>query len=241
MKKIIYSILTICLFASCSTSDSTGNVSRITNYPLFELIGDSEVIIPMGGEYDDEGVIATENGIEIPYNTSISGLFTGATSFNPNVADIYTFTYSATNADGFSGITSRTVIVSGNEDLNTGMAGLYKSTVTRNGILTPQYTSLEYVLIWKNTDGTYQMSDGIGGYYHYGRGYGVGYAAQGAIITVNDYSTNNFSYSPFEVGGFGGDCVMSSLTVNAANNQVTFSTDWDAGYVFAVVLDKVQF
>ncbi|MFD2891105.1 BT_2262 family domain-containing protein [Flavobacterium chuncheonense] len=243
MKKIFLT-LTIVLtgltfFTSCDSTD-TDNVSFVTNYPVFELIGEETVVVDAGGTFEDPGVIVTENGVEIPYTSSVKGLFQGGSSLDTNVSDIYTITYSATNQDGFSGTTTRTVIVSTNDDLSLGLAGLYTSTVTRNGVLTGQYTDMEYVLIWENPDGTYEISDGIGGYYDIGRGYGVGYAATGAVITVNDFATNNFSYSAFEVGGFGGACIMSALTPNAANSTISFSTEWDAGYIFDVVLTQVQ-
>ena len=243
MKKIFLSMIIVfsglTLFTSCDSTD-TDNVSFVTNYPVFELLGDETIIVSQGGVFDDPGVNVSENGVEIPYTTSVSGLFQGGTSIDTNVADIYTVTYSATNQDGFSGTATRTVIVSTNDDLSTGLSGLYTSTVTRNGVLTGAYTDMEYVLIWENPDGTYQLTDGIGGYYHLGRGYGPGYAATGAIITVNDFATNNFSYSSFQVGGFGGDCIMSSLIPNAANSTVSFTTEWDAGYTFEVVLTQVQ-
>lgn len=244
MKKIFLTLAIVLsgltLFTSCDSTD-TDNVSFTTNYPVFELIGDEIIVVNVGGTFEDPGVIATENSVEIPYTSSVKGLFQGGNAIDTNVSDIYTITYSATNQDGFIGTTTRTVIVSTNDDLTMGLAGLYTSTVTRNGVLTGQYTDMEYVLIWENTDGTYEISDGIGGYYDLGRGYGVGYAATGAIITVNDFATNDFSYSAFEVGGFGGACVMSSLTPNAANSTISFSTEWDAGYIFDVVLTQVQF
>lgn len=244
MKKIFLNVIivfsTLVFFTSCEPTD-TDNVSFTTNYPVFELIGDETMIIDVGGTFEDPGVIVTENGTEIPYSTSVKGLFQGGNTIDTNISDIYTITYSAINQDGFAGNTTRTVIVATNDDLATGLAGLYTSTVTRNGVLTGQYTDMEYVLIWENPDGTYEISDGIGGYYDLGRGYGIGYAATGAVITVNDFATNNFSYSAFEVGGFGGACVMSSLAPNAVNSTISFSTEWDAGYIFDVVLTQVQF
>lgn len=228
------------VLSSCS-EDSTSDVSQVTNYPILELIGDETVIINQGSVFEDPGIIATENGSNIPYTSSVSGLFRGESTLNPNVVDIYTITYNAVNQDGFNGSITRTVIVANNDDLTAGIAGLYTSTVTRNGTLTAQYTDMEYVLIWENSDGTYELSDGIGGYYHVGRGYGVGYAAPGAIITVNDLATNDFSYTAFSVGGFGGPCTMSAMTVDASAETINFSTDWSLGYVFDVALTQVQF
>lgn len=242
MKKIIIALLLVSsgLFIACDTAPETANVSKVTNYPNLELIGAESVIISQGDVFTDPGIIATEGGNTIPYTTSVSGRFRGGTTLDTTRPDIYVITYSAVNQDGFTGAITRTVIVADTGDLTTDISGLYRSTVTRNGVLTAQYTDLEYVLIWKNTDGTYELSDGIGGYYDFGRSYGVGYAAPGAVITANDIPSNSFSYSTFEVSGFGGGCTMNSMTVNATARTINFTTVWSAGFTFSVLLEQVQ-
>jgi hypothetical protein len=240
MKKIFLFLCAAALLSSC-TEETTGDVSKVTNYPNFELLGDEVIYVHKGDAYTDPGVIVTEGGVEIPYTTSITGEFRGGTSIDTSVDDIYTVTYSATNQDGFSGTATRTVIVADTGDLTTNISGLYTSTVVRNGVSGSQYTNMEYVLIWKNADGTYQVSDGIGGYYAIGRAYGNGYAAGPMIITANDIPTNSFSIPDYEVGTFGGVVDNTEFTVHPENDTVHFVSVWDAGYTFNVTLTQVQF
>lgn len=240
MKKVILSLLLVCSVLISCESDSTGNVSKVTNYPQFTLLGDDVIYVQKGDEFIDPGVLVTEGGVEIPYTTSVSGDYRGGSTLDTDIVDVYQIVYSAVNQDGFSGSISRTVIVYENGDLVNSIAGLYVSKVVRNGAQNPQYFNMKYVLVWKNTDGTYQMSDGIGGYYNIGRGYGVGYAAGPVIITANDIPTNNYDPIPsFGVGAFGGTATMSGLTANPANNTLSFSTTWDAGYTFVATMTKV--
>lgn len=241
MKKVLLSLVFLCtLFVSCDSADTTGNVSRVTNYPIFTLLGDDVIYVQKGDEFIDPGVIVTEGGNAIPYTTTVSGDYRGGTTLDTNVVDVYQVVYSAQNQDGFSGSASRTVIVYENSDLVSSISGLYLSKVVRNGVSSAQYTNMKYVLVWKNSNGTYEMSDGIGGYYNLGRGYGVGYAARPVIITANDISTNNFAPIPtFGVGAFGGTATMSGLNANPSANTLSFSTVWSAGYTFNVTLTKV--
>lgn len=240
MKKVILSLMLICTVLISCESDTTSGVSRVTNYPQFTLLGDDVIYIQKGQPFTDPGVTVTEEGVEIPYTISISGSYRGGTTLDTNVVDIYNVVYSAVNQDGFSGSIARTVIVYEDSDLTTSITGLYKSTVVRNGVSGAQYTNMEYVLVWKNADGTYEMSDGIGGYYNLGRGYGVAYAARPVIITANNIATNSYAPIPsFPVGAFGGTATMSALTANPGAGTLSFSTVWSSGYTFAVTMHKV--
>jgi len=69
MKKLILSvILASSLFVSCD-EDSTGGVSRITNYPLIDVIGDDPIFVPQGGTYTDPGAIATD--VELKFHLQL--------------------------------------------------------------------------------------------------------------------------------------------------------------------------
>jgi hypothetical protein len=242
MKKVFLFLFTAALFSSCS-EDTSSDVSRVTNYPLITLLGDDVVYVHKGDPFTDPGVIVTEGGVEIPYTTTVTGQFRGGSTLDTDVEDIYTITYAATNQDGFMGSATRTVIVADTGDLVTNIAGLYRSTVTRNGTLTAQYTDLEYVLIWKNDDGTYQMSDGIGGYYSIGRAYGNAYNATPMVITANNIPANDFDVSDYEVGTFGDPVHNTAFTVNAANQTINFTSVWSTStvYTFNVLLEQAQF
>ncbi|MBK0370958.1 BT_2262 family domain-containing protein [Flavobacterium agrisoli] len=239
MKKLLLPIIAMCtiLFTSCDSDSS--NVSKVTFYPNFEMNGDSEVYLNVGESFDDPGVVATEDGAVIEYTTSVSGDLRGGKTLDTNVPDIYTVTYTAVNKDGFKGTTTRKVYVVDNGNLVDNISGLYTSSCTRNGTITPVYQDMKYVMIYKNADGTYQISDGIGLYYAVGRAYGPAYYAP-AKVKANSISSNNYTYYQFTVGTFGGKCDMSGLVADPASQTVKFTTVWDSGYTFDVLLKKVQ-
>lgn len=239
MKKIILiSIFSCFLFTACETSETEG-VSDITNYAVITVDGPAQILLPEGEEYVDPGVSAEEAGTAVDVTTTSSGLYRGG-SLDTNVPDQYLISYSATNQDGYSASAGRTVIVYSTGDLVTDLSGLYTATVVRDGTGGPEYTDMQYILIWKNADGTYELSDGIGGYYAIGRAYGIGYIAPGAKVTVN--GLNDFTFGPnFTVNSFGGVATMTSMTVDPVAKTIDFTTDWDAGpYSFAVHLEQVQ-
>lgn len=242
MKKLyIYTLgfLALILMQSCNV-ESTGNVSKITEFAEIKLAGDNEVLLSKGDAYVEPGATATAAGVSVDVTTASTGLFRGGT-LDPNIPDIYTLSYSAFNADGFEATAARKVIVADTGDLVTDLSGLYRSTVLRNGTGGANYTDMEYVLIWKKADGTFQFSDGIGAWYLYGRALGIGYAATGATVKVN--GLNDYTFGPaFSVSTFGGVAKMTEMTVDPAAKTIDLTTEWDAGpYTFKIHLDQVQF
>lgn len=101
MKKIFYFILAI-VAVSCSDT-STENISRVTNYPVITLNGDSLMILDQGDTYSEEGGIALEGETEI--DLAIKG------TVNTAIPNVYKITYSALNVDGFPANKTRTVVV----------------------------------------------------------------------------------------------------------------------------------
>jgi hypothetical protein len=102
---------------------------------------------------------------------------------------------------------------------------------------------MEYVIISKTGNNKYKLTCGIGGYYQLGRAYGIDYASP-AEITANNISANDFTFSPFVVGGFGGPGRFTSFTVNPASKTINFTSEWVANptttYTFVVTLKQVQ-
>lgn len=231
-------------FTSCDKEDPIG--SKVTFYPLIEVNGDSFMSVELGGTFTDPGAVATIEEEEVPVNTTYKGKYRNQSysgTLQTSVADLYTATYAATNADGFDGTATRTVYVGNTGDLVTSIEGLYRATVTRNGTLTAQYTDLEYVLIWKNSDGTYQISDAFGGYYDLGRGTGVGYATPGGIIVANSIPGNNFSFPGTQYNTtFGDPSEITSLTVDPTAKTIDLTTVWTTTttYTFQIHLEQVQ-
>lgn len=247
MKKLILPIIAMCtiLFASCD-SDSTGDVSRITNYPIIELDGATTVFSPLGQAYVDAGAVATENEAIIPLETSVSGLYRGAKTVDINIADEYTQSYTATNVDGFKATATRKVIVYKNGDLVNSIEGVYTCTVKRNDALLPasqgSSENIKYIYIWKNTDGTFGVSDAFGGWYSIARAIGVTSAARGGTIKG---TPGSFTFPGIPVCDyFGGDAKITGLTVDAATKTLVLTTAWAAdaatNYSFALTLTQVQ-
>jgi hypothetical protein len=246
MKKITALLIVACTFFVACNDVDTANVSSITNYPIITLNGNSTVFVPLGGTYTDPGAVALEGGNPIPTVTTARGNFRGATTINTNIADEYTQTYTATNKDGFKASATRRVIVYKTGDLVNSIEGVYTCTVSRNGsIPSNAYRDIKYLYIWKNTDGTFEISDAFGGWYQYGRALGQSYITPGGKINAVNISTSTFTFpaNPITNSGFGFPANIQSLTVDAATKTLTLTCDWNTGtaYLFVSKLTQVQF
>ncbi|MBS7786501.1 DUF5011 domain-containing protein [Flavobacterium sp. CYK-55] len=244
MKRIFLTLIIASSFIACDDKDDTASVSRITNYPIITVLGDDPIYIEKGGEYVDPGAIAMEGENEIEYTTSSTGKYRGG-SLDANVVDEYNVTYTATNKDGFDGSATRKVIVYKNGDLVNSIEGLYKCTISRNGVIPSNaYRDIEYIYIWKNDDGTYGISDAFGGWYEYGRALGLAYITPGGIINAVDIATNSFTFpgNPLSNDGFGGVANITDVNVDAATKKIVLTCTWAAptAYTFVATLTQVQ-
>ena len=223
------------------------DLSSITYFPVFVMEGEPEIIHTIGEPYIDGTVTATEDGNPLEVRISVIGELTGyrGTTVNVDEIDKYIITYSATNADGYDGTATRTVYVAPpNEDLVTGLSGIYLSNVQRTPTfaVTPQYSDMMYVYLLKTGDNTYELSCALGGYYSIGRNYGNDFAFQGAVITAMDIPANIFTISQASSPGFGNVADVTDFTVDAVNKRITFTStaDFDNG-VFHIQLEQVQY
>lgn len=237
MKNIFkYFMVVSSLIAFISCEDTTGDLSTITYFPDFVMVGESNMVIDLGTPYAEPGVTATEAGKNL--EVIIEG------EVDETKPGIYNITYSAKNSDGYPGSISREVVVSPpNGDFVTSIAGLYISNVQRapDFVVTDKYSDLKYIFIIDQGNNAYSISCAIGGYYQIGRAYGAGYEASKGIITVNDIATNNFSFTQAEITGFGEAVDMSNMTVDVANK--TISLTGTAGFAngeFHVQLKQVN-
>jgi hypothetical protein len=242
MKKINLIVLglALILFAGCDKEKTSGGNARVTNYPIFEMSGDNPMFLALGETFTEPGVVALEGGAEIDVSTSVSGAYQGGSSIDVNASDCYDVTYSATNQDGFDGSATRTVYVVETGDLVNSIAGLYTSTIVRNGV--PRFSGLQYVLIYDKGGNEYGISCGIGSYYQIGTGYGIPFNAPTSVV-ANDIPNNDFTLPTFS-SGYGGwpwPMEMTDFTVDAANKKINMTTSWAIGYVFESELTQVQF
>ena len=226
MKKINL-IMLLCLgsLASC-LKDTTGDVSRVTNYPVFQLKEGNTNLILAGTRFTDPGAASTIEGKEVENTTSYSkGVYRGFPGVDTSKPDLYKVTYSAKNSDGYSRSATRDVWVASTGDLTTSIEGLYTASVQRAPKFqsAKQYNGLKYVFIWKTGGNTYEISDALGGYYNIARGYGTQYAARRAAITANNIATNSFTITQATIPGWNLKITLSQLEVNAASKTITFT------------------
>ncbi len=246
-RKLIYTLLAALIIPFSGCEKEYKDESRITNFPLFEMEGESEIIHTKGEPYTDGIVTATEDGKPIDVSIEVVGEVTGysGTTVNVDVFDTYAITYSATNADGYIGIATRTVYVAPpTGDLVTSLEGIYLSNVQRTPTFAviPQYTNMKYIYIWKTEDNKFEISCALGAYYFIGRDYGYGFAFQGAVITANNIPANDFTISQALAPDFGNVADITDFKVDAVNKKITFTStaDFDNG-VFHVQLEQVQY
>ncbi|KAA5548571.1 immunoglobulin-like domain-containing protein [Adhaeribacter rhizoryzae] len=165
---------------SCEKDDETANISRVTSYPNFSMTGEDLVVTWVGAGFTDPGVKAEAGGNDLPVTTTVSAAYyitPGQTnppavqygsSFDAAKPGIYTFTYSATNEDGFAGTTTRTVIVLDKQPNPTvDLSGNYTSGTSPASVVTKVANGVFYATnFWGGgstvvLDGYILTSDGI--------------------------------------------------------------------------------
>jgi hypothetical protein len=245
IKLIFPFIMAIMLInSSCEKTDIEESV--ITYLPKIEVLGASSIQLACDAtSFEDPGVNASEGGQAVPVVTTITGNYFGSSAVD--APDAYIINYAATNMDGIPGAAIRTVLwPECNGDLVSSIAGMYKATVVRNGVVSPQYADLTYVFIRDMGNNTYQLSDAIGGYYDFGRGFGPETAATGFTLIANDIPSNNFTFdkiinfgAPF--GAPDETLEMTAFAVDASTRTITFTTIWSIlPYTFEVTLTQVD-
>lgn len=182
MKKLFLSLVCVTglLLTSCGT-ESTGNVSTITVFPEISIIGNSTLFSIVGQPFDDPGANATIGGASVDFTTT--------SDIDTSTAGIYNVQYTAINSDGFEAAASRTVIIYEDSD---PIAGVYDGIRNNRG-----FGGL--VLISTRSDGNYNVTDFLAGYYAQGLGYGPNYNFPG-IISENAGTIANVTLGQ---GGFG--------------------------------------
>lgn len=214
-------------FSACE-SDETEGLTRITYYPVLTLVGD-DVVVPVGTSYTEQGCIATLNGEDVSDKVVITS------DVDTDEMGIYTVTYSAVNADGFSASVSRTVYVTNPGHINT----VYLAS-TKYG--TRAYSGSP-VIIEDNGDGTYFIDDLAAGFYWNGRypGYEPSYDFHAEAIVKIDATSGITSIEKVGSWYFAASAAfeLNSSSYDSATGVLTydFKGDFDG---FTAVLTPIE-
>lgn len=225
MKKNIFFAMMLALAApvltSCSDDESEGK-SRITYYAVLEMNGDAYMTTPVGSAFSDPGCKATMGGEDVTDKIQVTG------SVNTNTVGFYKLGYTVINADGFPANASRTVAVVNPNSFASAYFG------------ESQYGKRHYynapISIKDNGDGTYEISDILGGFYAYGRypGYPYDFLLEATLKLNADNSISLLGMG----GWYFGDDVPDLITGTYDPATGTVRLDMDFGNPFTVVLTK---
>lgn len=150
-QRLLYWVVGLALlFAAAGCDEDTKGKTRITVYPVIELLGSPSVVLYLGENYVDEGYIATLGEEDVTNQVVVKS------QVNNSKIGIYGIQYSASNEDGFSASASREVYVVGESSIENLYFG-ESETAKRHFYDAPIY-------ITDNGDGTYEIDDLIGGF-----------------------------------------------------------------------------
>lgn len=232
MKKVLYSaifgVMLALSFTSCDEETSAG-LTGITYYPVLELKG-GDVVINLGEDYNDPGVVATLNGVDVSDKVKVD-----ASEIDNSETGLYHVYYSVVNEDGFESSESRNVYVINGDS----MENIY--------LCESQYGSRHYynlpIMIYDNGDGTFEAEDILGGFYCLGRY--PGYEAYGYDFWCEGtFSVKGNSVTLLETGDWQWagepEIIQKDGSYDEATGTITFNFDFggDNFYVQFVRVKK---
>ena len=229
MKKIIYfvigAVVAMTLAASC-TKESEG-LTRITYYPVLELEGETTMLVDKGSNFTEPGYTATLNGEDVSADVKVES------NVNTSKSGIYSVVYSIVNADGFSSVAKRTVIVFDFEDPVEGIYTVDPSSYRLYNGAQLAFGRAFQIYVLANGDGTYLVDDILGGWYCQRAGYGTAYAMQ-ATISISGGSVNLInSYIP----GWG-DSLVDWADGSFADGTLSYTAVYVSGMEFHITMSK---
>lgn len=162
IKLLFVSLLALALFSSCEKEVNSAEPSTTTFLPKLTMNGDALVTLDCSATaFNDEGLTASEGGVDLPVSTSVEGKYFGGTSVDGS--DVYSISYSAYNKDSIPGAAERTVVWEEcNGDFVNSIGGMYTADVTRNGTISAPYMGNGPYIIKDLGGGKFQLSDAIG-------------------------------------------------------------------------------
>ena len=230
MKKIYFIFsLFVLLSTMISCDKDSEDLSRITYYVEIALEGESSVAIALGEQYAEPGYTAMEGENDVTESVEITS------DLDNTQVGVYEVNYLATNQDGFSSSTSRTVVVYDPAAPEVDLSGTYNTSVVRTesdgSNPRPRSSSIE---ITKVGNGVFYVNCLLG--YYYAAGYGPAYAMTGYISLNAD---NTFSLITSHVQGWGDGLEAFQ---NAKYDPETGELYWESIYagadIFAATCTK---
>lgn len=237
MKKYRYylMILSVLFFLSCEKE--TENLSRSTYYVSFDLKGENPLIVQVGDEFVDPGVVATEQGVDVTSDITVTS------NVNSDVMGMYQITYSGVNIDGLKSSVIRDVIVC-NPSVTTDISGTWYATdqsvrVNLSTGAQVQYGGPTYLVkIDYLAPGFFYITDLLGGYYAVRV-----YPQYGSMMWMTGYvalnEDNTLSHISSYIDAWGDSL---DFLKNASYDPETNTIKWEAGYAgtfsFNVQLNK---
>lgn len=214
---------------SCE-KETTGGFTKVTIYPVLEVLGDPVVIVNKGETYEDAGALAELDGEDVSSDVIVQS------NVNTDQAGIYSVRYAITNADGFTVNGSRTVYVSDPTPsaITPGVKTVAAGTNRAGGAAGVPYSGYSVILL-QLEPGTFYISDFFGGYYEVRAGYGPSYAMTGRFKLNAD---NTLSLVQSSVAGWGDS--LDDLTggsVNPETGTISFTASYAGTYDFNVILN----
>lgn len=231
MKKYI-SIIALALgLLSTSCSEDTNGLTGITYYAVIELEGPTYMIAPAGTPFVDPGYSATMQGEDITSQVKVS---TNMDTQNPKPG-YYSIVYSAVNPDGFSASSQRYVLIA---DADDKASGFYTTTGDTN-LNGSNFFGVNAcsITVYGNGDGTYHISDLLGGFYAQVRGYGSAYALEGEVEIDAD---GNITLLDSYLAGWGDSAnALTNGKLDAEAGTMSWTCDYtEYNYLFNVTIAK---
>ena len=234
MKKVIYSLLLFCgLFGLWGCEKTTEGLTKVTYYVNFELNGDDPMLVPVGSTFSDPGVVAMEGEEDVTASVTVNS------DVKADQIGLYSVSYSATNADGFSSSVKRTVVVY-DPEVTTDASGDYTvdSSVSyrnMNGQQAPFKGDFS-VSVTLVAPGIFAVSDFLGGWYDQGAAYGASYAMKGYFKLNADNTIEPLSSL---LAGWGDSMdSMKEGKYDPETGQISWYIDYAGTMTFYVIMNK---
>lgn len=216
-------------FVACNDDNDALTDKRVTHYATITLDGSDRIVLDKGTEYVEAGYYGEIQGEDMTDKIVVdSDLDTSETG-------VYSITYTLTNADGYSTVEERWIIV---RDPGDPIPGFYYSTADSYRFAegtTTAYGGVFEIFVYSDGDGAYFVDDLLAGWYCYRAGYGYGYAMQ-AFIDVEEDGTVNLldSYVP----GWGDSADAFEGTYDYDTNTFKYVLTYAGSYDFHVTMTK---